>query len=336
LGLLLVMFGAIARTFGVRSMLVTMVVFGANDFIMYGTNWGGATLRHDWLAYLGLAACAMKQQRWWLGGALLGLSTMIRAFPALALCGVLIPPLWRVAESIVRTRRLPRLGDILRAEQPSVRIAAAWAATLAVTFGLSLLVFPLDAWADWYIKVNQLSIDPHPAAIGLRSLIAGWEGDQPRILHSRSVLYVAAICFYLALIAIAARRKRPEQAALLGMILLPVLMYPANYYIHFVFLLPLLAEERADTARLQSGLTRMDAALWITLLGMCSAQYLTVLVEDLGVHFYQATALLFAALTTLLILLVRSEVAASGWLADAPVAEREPPAAAARDEDEAA
>jgi hypothetical protein len=69
---------------------------------------------------------------------------------------------------------------------------------------------------------------------------------------------------------------------------------------------------------------------------MCVTQYLTVLIDDLGVHFYQATALLFAALTTLLVLLVRAEVAASGWLAEAPVAAREPVAARARDEDEAA
>jgi hypothetical protein len=33
--------------------------------------------------------------------------------------------------------------------------------------------------------------------------------------------------------------REVSQAAVLGVILLPVLFYPANYYIHFVFLLPL-------------------------------------------------------------------------------------------------
>ena len=42
-------FAAIWRCFGYRTAAVVMVVFGANDFVMYGTNWGGATLRHDWL-----------------------------------------------------------------------------------------------------------------------------------------------------------------------------------------------------------------------------------------------------------------------------------------------
>ena len=44
--LLLLMFIAILRSFGWRSMLVCALVFGANDFVMYGTNWSGATLRH--------------------------------------------------------------------------------------------------------------------------------------------------------------------------------------------------------------------------------------------------------------------------------------------------
>ena len=60
--LLLLTFVMIGRCFGLRTALVSMVVFGSNDFIMYGTNWAGSTLRHDWLAYLGLGACAVKSE----------------------------------------------------------------------------------------------------------------------------------------------------------------------------------------------------------------------------------------------------------------------------------
>ena len=45
-------------------MLLAMTVFGANDLYMFGTNWTGATLRHDWLALLGFAAAALKRERW--------------------------------------------------------------------------------------------------------------------------------------------------------------------------------------------------------------------------------------------------------------------------------
>src|SRR6185436_2329200 len=89
--LLVGMFAAIGRCFGSRAMFVCMVIFGANDFIMFGTNWAGSTLRHDWLAYLGFAACALKRQRWALGGALLAFATMIRAFPVLALMAAALP-----------------------------------------------------------------------------------------------------------------------------------------------------------------------------------------------------------------------------------------------------
>ena len=70
--LLLLTFVMIGRCFGLRTALVAMVIFGSNDFIMYGTNWAGSTLRHDWLAYLGLGACALKRERYALGGALAG------------------------------------------------------------------------------------------------------------------------------------------------------------------------------------------------------------------------------------------------------------------------
>src|SRR5690606_22890561 len=92
--LFLVTFLAIWRCFGFRTMAVVMVVFGANDFIMYGTNWGGATLRHDWLMYIGLGACALRRERWALGGFFLALSTMIRAFPILTLVAATFPALW--------------------------------------------------------------------------------------------------------------------------------------------------------------------------------------------------------------------------------------------------
>ena len=64
--------------FGLLPMLVAMTVFGATELYMFGTNWAGATLRHDWLALLAFAACALRRQRWLLAGALLGFGTMLR------------------------------------------------------------------------------------------------------------------------------------------------------------------------------------------------------------------------------------------------------------------
>jgi hypothetical protein len=301
--LLLGAFAAIGRTFGVRTMFLCMVVFGANDFIMYGSNWAGATLRHDWLAYLALGACALRTRRWLLGGALLALSTMIRAFPALALMAAVLPSLWALGEQTWAERRLPSLA-VLRV-QPAARVLAGAAVATVGVFLLSAVILPVAAWPEWLRKVSQLSADPHANHISLRSLIAGWQGNQGDVLRARLPLYLTAVLGYIALVVLAARGRRVDQAALLGLVLVPVLLYPANYYIHLVFLLPMLATERpAGAAPGAPPVTPRGAFLWLVLLGMCAAQYFTVMETDRGLHFYYASVLLFAALTALLVALV--------------------------------
>ena len=116
------------------------------------------------------------------------------------------------------------------------------------------------------------------------------------------------IAFYVFGVALAARRRLLEQAAISGLILVPVLFYAANYYIHVVCLLPLLALERRATRGERPYVSVTDGWIWITLLGLCVAQYWTVLVEDMPLHFYLATVLLFGALTAIVVALVRGDV----------------------------
>jgi hypothetical protein len=307
LALLIAMFVAIFRTFGARPALVSMIVFGANDFIMYGTNWSGATLRHDWLAYIGLGVCALRREKWLLGGALLGLSAMIRAFPALCVAGACLPALLRVVEQVRTTRRPPAWRDVLARERSTVYIVLGAALAVAAAFAFSIAVGPLQAWGDWWHKISQMESDAHPATVALRNLIGGWE-HQRSVLKARAPVYITAIVFYVGMVLWASRRRRPEQTALLGLALVPVLLYPANYYIHFVFLLPLVVAEAQGDAADQPLIASTRAAVWVTLLAMCAAQYFTVPVTDLGLHFYMATTLLFAALTVMLVLLVRQDV----------------------------
>jgi hypothetical protein len=316
LALMLGMFFAVWRCYGLRTMLVTMTVFGANDFIMYGTNWGGATLRHDWLAYIGFGACALRREKYALGGALLALSAMIRVFPALALIGVALPAILRVGEQITRERRLPQWKELLERERATAQVVLGATVAVLVTFTFSAVVLSPAAWPECLHKISQLSADAHPASIALRSLIAGGEGNQGSVLRARQPLYILAIVFYVVMVVLAARKRRLDQCALLGMILVPVLLYPANYYIHFVFLLPLLATERAPEGPTGATLSRLDAGIWLLLCLMCAVQYFTVPVPDLALHFYLETVVLFAMLTILLGLLVYEE-AARFWAAEA-------------------
>lgn len=316
------MFIAVWRCYGPRTALIVMTVFGANDFIMYGTNWGGATLRHDWLAYIGFGCCALKKERWALGGAFLGMSMMIRVFPALSIAGAALPAVLRLTQAIGKERRLPPLRELLASERPTVRMLLGAGATAAITFAISAAVLSPGAWPDCLKKISQLASDSHPASIALRSLIGGWEDNQAAVIRNRLPLFVVATALYVGLVALAARRRRMDQGALLAMILVPVLTYPANYYIHFVFLLPMLATETRPATPLAPPVSLTEGGVWLTLLFMCAGQYFTVMISDLGLHFYFETVVLFTTVTILLGLLVKDDVVA--WINAEPGAPSAP------------
>ncbi|MFW2388038.1 MAG: hypothetical protein ACN4G0_06865, partial [Polyangiales bacterium] len=289
---------AIGFTFGVRTMLVCAVIFGANDFIMYGSNWAGATLRHDWMAYLAFGACALERKRYFWGGAFFAASAMIRAFPALALVGAALPSLWWFIGYRMQSGRFPSLPVIRLEQRALLRVIAGAAIGVAVLFLFSVAVLPADAWLTWIKKVGQLSSGTQHNHVSLRLLIAGWEQGYWTMME-RVPLFVSAIIAMVALVLAGARRASPVQGAMLGLILIPVVFYPANYYSHFVWLLPMLAVERSGHA---STLRPADALIWMALLLMCAAQYFTVLADNLSLHFWLGSAVLFATLPTVLLL----------------------------------
>jgi hypothetical protein len=307
--LFLVTFAAIGRCFGYRTMFVVMTVFGANDFIMYGSNWGGATLRHDWLMYIGLAACALKRERWALGGVFLALATVIRAFPAIVLVTATFPALWWVFDFYRVDRRWPTLREVYAAQRPIARVLVSAAVTIAVLVVATSLRWSPAAWGDWLSKVARLSADSHANSIALRGLIAGWEMGHHQLLRARWPLYAAGIAFYVLGVLLTCRQKSLERAAIWGLVLIPVVFYAANYYLHIVCLLPLIAVERRTRQQVaEPPVSVSDAWVWLSLLGLCVAQYYTVLVTDLALHFHLATVLLFGALTLILIVQIRADL----------------------------
>jgi len=301
--LLLLAFAAIARAYGWRASLLCMVVFGANDYVMLGTNSAGATLRHDWLAYLMLAMAALRMKKTWLGGGLLALAAAQRAFPAMALVGLAFPMVGWWIDTLAQTGTRPKRRAWYEANRD---ILHTWGAAIVVGIVLFLfasLVVSFGAWPEWMRKVTLLDSEPHVNQVSLKAFVGGNDFSQDANVLARWPLFgfvggaIALGAAYVAWL----RREHLDQAAILGCLLIPILFNPANYYIHFITFLPLLGYplSREDDPRAIPTWTQV--AVWLSMLLLCVAQYWTTKTDDRTVHFETSSALLFFAFGAMLI-----------------------------------
>jgi hypothetical protein len=308
--LLILLFAFVAaRTFGVRTAFVCLIIFGANDLYMFGTDWAGSTLRNDWMAALGLGICALKVQRWYLGGALLAYAGLIRAFPAIAVFGLAVPPIWWLFDARRADGVWPSLRELAREHEGTLRAILGAAVAVVVLFALSSAVLGPSAWIGWARKAAVLTSGYHVNHVSYHSIVSTdyetWElADHWTRSTGRIVLYALGIAGYGLLIVRAARNRPPHQAAVVSLFLIPVVFYAANYYFHYVFLLPLLA--------VADGEDRLDARLWGLLLGMCVAEYAATVAPSLSQHFVTESIVLLATFLAMLVLLNR-EPEARGW-----------------------
>jgi len=281
--LFLAMAWALGACFGLLPMLVAMTVFGATDLYQFGTNWGGATLRHDWLVLLAFAACALRRERWRLAGALLGAGTMLRVVPAVGLLGIGAPALaWLIARWARGPR--PSLRALLDENRAAVRVAGAAVVTMVAIFLVSGALYSFGAWVDWWARIKAINEDLATNEVDLRMLIAGVDQTAGALLRDRRPLFVLALLSTVALVVAMARKRPLDEAMLLGLPLALVLMNPLNYHDHMFFLLVLLGARR--------GL--LGAA--VPLLVMCVAGYWLDMDSDAARHFEVLSALLFACL----------------------------------------
>ncbi|GMU62317.1 MAG: hypothetical protein AMXMBFR34_40800 [Myxococcaceae bacterium] len=311
--LLLLGFAALWWAFGPRTALLGATIFGAMDFYMFGTNWFGAALRHDWLALWCLGLAALKKERFRLAGALFAWSALIRAFPALTFVTLAVPPAWDAVTALVK--RKFSIKEWAKTNRGVLHVALGAAVFGALLFGVSAVMFGPSAWIDWWRKVSMLNADGHLNNLAVKTYVisGGWG-------------YKAVVLASLVLVAFAVRRAPLVEAAAFGVVLLPIVFNPANYYLHAVFLLVVLGRERREEPLETPVGGRLG---WLALCLMCAASWLfTALTPDLGVHFRNDTYVMLTALGTLwLIQAVRSfrleapvvpEAAAAGPLAEVP------------------
>ncbi len=289
--LVLFLFFMLYRTFGLRVMLYVMVIWGATDFYNFGSNLMGSTLRQDWLVALGLGTCAIKKERYALGGVLMAYGGLIRAFPAMATFFFVVPMAWFAFDAYWSRRKLPSLAEWRTGQRPALRAFTGAAVCVVVMVALTSLVFGFrGSWIAWKDKIEIHATGPSTNNVGLRNVVAfnpdlsakslaehrragpwgDWGTAQQMTFAARRPLYYAILLIATVLGLLACRGRRLEEVALIGLLLIPFYFYPSNYYCHFVFLLPL-AVVRPKLDR-----ERSFALVFIVLAAMCIGQYFSL------------------------------------------------------------
>jgi hypothetical protein len=210
-----------------------------------------------------------------------------------------VPPLWWLYD---QRAKKPTLREFIRVHEGALRAIGAAVVAVVVLVGLSSAVLGPGSWLGWIRKAFVLTTGYHVNHVSLQSIIAtdfetwemaeGWNRSFPRL-----AVYVVAIVGFVALTLRAGRNRAPHHAAVIALFLIPVGFNAANYYYHYVFLLPLLA--------LADGNQRRDARLWAVLLGMCTAEYLATVAPTLSQHFVTESICLMVAYLVILVLLNR-------------------------------
>ena len=308
--LVLFFFLVLARTFGTRVMLYVMVIWGATDFYTFTANFMGSTLRQDWLVALGLGVCAIKRKRPCLGGALIAYSGLIRAFPAMAVLFFMVPLAWFGLDHLLSKKRLPSLAEWRACQRPALRACFGAAVCVVTLVALTLVMFGFaGSWMAWQEKIGHHATDPSTNNVGLRNVLAfdpdfsaerliakhqaapdaEWVRTQRLTFADRSPLFYGVLLVVSALALLACRGRSLEQAALMGLLLVPFYFYPSNYYCHFVFLLPLaVAGAREDR-------DRSFAWVFIALAALCVGQVFTLRETWVDLRYtYQSLLLLMA------------------------------------------
>ncbi|HEY1086054.1 MAG TPA: hypothetical protein VGE37_00110, partial [Archangium sp.] len=283
--LLALAIAALWWAFGARTALLGLTIFGAMDFYQFGSNWFGATLRHDWLSLWAIGLALLQKRKFALAGAALAWSAWIRAFPALTLFTFSIPFVW-IGGRLVLQRRFSELKTQLA---PLWKVILGVVVASVVLVGLSTLVFGADSWTEWLRKVRILDRDNHLNNIAFRTYISVEKKH-----------YVAMVIGSVVALFFTLRNAAASRAAAWGVALIGIIFNPANYYLHSAFLFVVLAAEQ----HVSHGATvrTRGVLVWVTLLLMCIASYFSNVNVDTGQHFRLETIILFVTLGALWLL----------------------------------
>ncbi len=243
--LLLLMFVAIFRTFGNRIGCLSVIIFGLG--YPWRFDWvGGAFLRQDWLAAVGVAVCLLKRKHFGLAGGLIAYATMVRVFPG----GFLVGPTVVFLRHLVNGR------------------ATGWFRRLAVGFAAGVLLCLAagsltgagpQAWADFKWNLGKHHGTWLTNNVGLKNTLLydrstmrredvdfklpepwiRWQEKMNRLQDERRPALLLATAVFLAVVAAAAWRLEIHEAAVLGMAVAFAAVVLTCYYWVMLLLVPL-------------------------------------------------------------------------------------------------
>ena len=239
------MFVTIFFTFGTRVGCMAVIIFGLG--YPWRFDWvGGAFLREDWLAAVGIAICLLKRQRFGLAGGLVAYAFMVRVFPGGFLVGPAVVFLRHLADGKSTTwfRRLA-LGFVA-------------GVALCLVAG-SLTGAGPSAWSDF-----KWNLDKHHGTwltnnVGLKNTMLydratmrrddvdfslpepwiRWQEKMNRLQNERRPVLLLAAAAFLAVVAAASWRMEIHEAAVLGMVVAFAAVVLTCYYWVMLLMVPM-------------------------------------------------------------------------------------------------
>jgi len=239
------MFWMVFRTFGSRVGCMVLIVFGLGYPWRY--DWvGGAFLRQDWLAAVGISICLIRRKQFSLAGSLIAYAAMVRVFPA----GFLLGP------AVVALR------DIV-GKRPS-----GWFWRLTAGFALGIVICLVaggmtgigsDAWPQFADNIQKHHGTWLTNNVGLKNVMLYdkatmtradvrwnlpepwlfWQEKMNRLQTQRKPMLLATSGLLLLLVTAAAWQNRRDQAATLGMVVAFGAVVLTCYYWVMLLLVPM-------------------------------------------------------------------------------------------------
>jgi len=257
--LLLVLWGAAARSFGLPGAAAGLVFFGTS--FAAGHWWThGAFLRHGWLFLTVIGLCCLRRDRPATAGFLLAWATLLRIFPAFFVIGVAL----RAGLDLASRRRL-------RLAPERWRFVAGGLAAVVAIGGLSLLASGrTDAWQAFARNTAKHYDTTALNTMGALAVTARLEADlglargtaepgkEPAPGRAARLLRIALAVAVLPLLLLAIRRQPDWAAALLASAWIPFVTDLGSYYFVVVASCAFLTSRRRVAA---VGVTALAVAL---------------------------------------------------------------------------